>query len=193
MSLTFKLFRDERIAAITAISITIFVGTSDTISDILVFFSYLSQGLVGLAIAVALCDYMPGTVILGHHIRSDIWRNTAMIHKLLAVLMLIFHPFSLMVTNILWLFNISSEHFHHMARVSTVLHGTVEAPVQFILLLYAFSKGFLPLPWVTAVILMDRNNNIIPLGKIGLFSLDAQENTIPRQGISIHSNLDQIV
>ena len=171
MNLAYRFCRNWRIAALTAIYLTIFTNTLDTTSDILCFVFYLSQGLTILAVSVALSDYIPGILVLAHHYNSADWTQSSVIQKGWAVISLVLHPFSALVTNVGWLFNITSLPHHRLARISTILHGAVEAPVQFIILLFVYSKAILPIPWAHSTNVVDSRGNVLVLGKISLFSL----------------------
>ena len=60
---------------------------------------------------------------------------------------------------------------HRLARMSTILHASLEAPLQFLVLCFSYSKGLLPLPWSQSTNYVDRHGNIIPLGKVSLMAL----------------------
>ena len=171
MKLAFCLYGNIRKAALTAIWLTIFINSVDTSSDICLLIFYLSQGLTILAVSVAISDYFPGLLVLAHHYNSESWKTSTYKQKCWAVGVLVLQPFTSLVTNIAWLCDVTSIQNHRLARISTVLHGSVEAPVQFIILLYAYSKEVLPLPWDYSSNIVDNKGNILPLGKISIFSL----------------------
>ena len=166
MTLAFRLCGNVRTAAITAIVLTIFVSSFDTSSDLFLTIFYLSQGLTTLSVLVLLCDYFPGIAVLAHHMSSDSWNNSTIKEKTYAILALACQPFSLLITNIVWFLDVSNKHNHRLARLSTVLHGCLEAPMQFIILLYAQSKGIIPLPWMQSISVMDSNDNVLYLSLI---------------------------
>ena len=171
MTLALKLSGNIKTAAITAISLNIFVSSFDTTSDIGMSLFYLYQELPTLALLVLLCDYLPGVVVLAHHMGSDSWQSSTRKEKTYAILTLACQPFSLLITNIGWLLDISSKKKHRLARLSTVLHGCLEAPMQFMILLFAQSKGIVPLPWMQTTSISDSNDNVLHLGQITIFSL----------------------
>ena len=171
MKLALRLSGNIKTAVITAISFTIFVSSFDTTSDLFLCLFYISQGLTTLSVLVLLCDYFPGTVVLAHHMSSNSWRSSTLKEKTYAILTLGCQPFSLLITNIGWLFDVSSKKKHRLARLSTVLHGCLEAPMQFMIIAYAQSKGWLPLPWMQSTSISDNNDNVLYLGQITVFSL----------------------
>ena len=160
-----------KLAIITTIWISTFLSSFDTSSDLFMTNFYLSQGLTTLAIMVMMSDYLPGIVVLMHHINSENWKVSSLKDKCLAVLALACHPFSLLMTNIMWLLNIFDEQSHRLARLSAILHGGIEAPLQFLVFVYGFSKGIIPLPWINSTSIVDRNDNILSLGKLSILSL----------------------
>ena len=171
MVLIQRLSGSARTAVITAISINIIISSSDTASDLSLVYFYANQGLISVAAIVLIADYLPGLLVLSHQISNDSWKSHSLKKKVYTILSVGFHPFSLMTTNLTWLCNISSQRCHRVARLSAILHSGIEAPLQFIILLYAYSKSILPLPWMESTNIVDENGNVLPLGKISLFSL----------------------
>ena len=158
-------------AVIVAVLFAVIVATLDTISDFLMFFNYLFRGFVSMAIVILIFEYLPAAVIFIHHFNSPMWNEGSLWQKLTSLILLVIHPFSLAAANMIWLLNINCTYYHHLARVSTNLHGAFEAPCQFILLTYAWSKNYLPLPWEERLTIVARLGNELYLGKIGLASL----------------------
>ena len=171
MTIAFRVCGNMRTAALTAIYLTILINTFDTTSDLCLVLFYISHGLPILALSVAISDYFPGILVLTHHFNSDSWRASTVEQKCYAVCVLALQPFTALVTNIAWLCNIASPQQHRLARISTVLHGAVEAPVQCIILFFVFSKSILPLPWSQSTSVVDSRGNILSLGNISIFSL----------------------
>ena len=154
--------RNIKLAVITTIWITTIFSSCDTSSDLLVTYNYWTEGLKEMAIVVVLSDYLPGIVVLMHHVSSEQWRKSNFSGHGLAVLKLALklalHPFSLLVTHIMWLPKIFSHQSHRLARMSLLLHGGLEAPLQLIILMFGFSKAYLPLPWENSVPIVDQND-----------------------------------
>ena len=171
MTIAFRICGNRRTAALTAIYITILINSFDTTSDLCLVLFYISHGLPILAVSVAVSDYFPGILVLAHHFNSEAWRGSTAKQKCYTVFVLALQPFTALVTNIAWLFNIASRQQHRLARISTVLHGAVEAPVQCIILCFVFSKSILPLPWSQSTNVVDSRGNILSLGNISIFSL----------------------
>ena len=171
MTLIFKICKNIKVAVVTTICVTTFLNGFDTTSDSYMVVFYFSQGLTVLAVIVIASDYISGLIVLFHHINSQEWEKSTPKDKVFAVVILGCHPFSLVVTHIMWLMKISDHQRHRLARISAVLHGGIEAPMQFLIFVYAFSQGILPLPWAQSTSVADRNGNVLYLGKISIFSL----------------------
>ena len=155
-------------AVITTIIISILIGTSDTSSDLGRCIFYITQGFILRAIAVLLCDYVPGLIVFAHHWTSEEWKQSTKKLKILAIFALTLQPFSLLITNIMWLLEIGCQQKHKLARLSTILHGCVEAPMQLVILLCAYSWAIIPLPWMESTTIIDSNNNYLYLGQIAV-------------------------
>ena len=153
-----------------AVMITIITGilicSFDTTSDLGLCIFYLTQGLGLLAGAVLLCDYVPGLIAFAHHYGTNDWQQSTLKEKILIVCALMLQPFSLLITNLIWALDIESQWKHKLARLSTILHGCMEAPMQFVLLLSAYSWAILPLPWMQSTSIIDENENILYLGQM---------------------------
>ena len=165
-TLIFWISKSAKRAVITTIAINIILCSSDTTSDVSLCLFYFGRGLFYLAVATLLCDYVPGLIVFLHHLTSDDWKKSSRKMKLMSICALTLHPFSLLVTNLLWALDLQSQPKHKLARLSTILHGCTEAPMQFVLMLCAFSWAILPLPWVQTTTIVDSNDNVLSLGKI---------------------------
>ena len=170
MTLIYKIGKNIKVAAVTTIYIQTFLSGFDTTSDLGMVFFYFSQGLTILAVAVIASDYVSGLIVLFHHVSSEGWKNSSSKDKIFDILILACHPFSLVATNVSWLMKISDPQRHRLARLSCVLHGGIEAPMQFLIFSYAFSHEIIPLPWGQSTSVIDRNGNTLFLGKVSLFS-----------------------
>ena len=82
-----------------------------------------------------------------------------------------FQPFSAFIVNAVWVFNLDSPHWHNLSRMTAVVHGSFETPIQTIMLLVLISRGVLQKPWEELTIVTDNYNNQLPLGRIGTISL----------------------
>ena len=161
-----KFSRNVQKAVMITIVIGIAICTSDTSSDLGLCIFYISQGLAGLAAAVILCDYFPGLIVFAHDYTSEDWEESSIKEKVWTIFALTLQPFSLFITNLTWSLDVGCKRKHKLARLSTILHGCTEAPLQFIMQLCAFSWAILPLPWTTSTNIVDSNGNKLHLGQI---------------------------
>ena len=170
MTFFLKFSGNIRRAVISTIVLSIIFSSTDTSSDMGLGVFYATQGLGYLAIAVIFSDVIPGLVVFAHHFSSEDWKTSTRNEKIIAFCSLTLHPFSLVVTNIIWLLDVGNPQKHRLARMSTLLHGCLEAPIQFLILLCTYSWGILPLPWMRSTVLVDENDNVLYLGQITMIS-----------------------
>ena len=170
--LIFCLSKNAKTSILFSVGLGILMNSSDTASDIWIFTILLNRNFIALAIVLFGIDFIPGIIVSLHQATSSQWKYFTTKEKLFSTAMLTVQPFSLVLTNFAWLSNISNDHRHFMARLSTVIHGCLESPMQFVMLGYLWSKGYLKTPWEEYSVWMDRNNNAIPVGNVaGTFSL----------------------
>jgi hypothetical protein len=168
----YLLSKSAKASILLAVWFGIVMNTSDTGSDVWIFTILMSRQLVGLAWISLGTDFLPGIMVTLHHITSSGWSQISRTQKIVSVGLLTIQPFSLIVTNLTWMADIGNEHWHYMSRLSTIIHGAIESPIQLIFLVYLWSKGFIRPPWEESSILKDRNGNSVALGNIaGTFSL----------------------
>lgn len=166
-----KISNNTKVSVNGAIFINILWSILDIAFDILLFKSLISQGYYIAAMMIALFDYLPGIMLLLHDCNSSNWAKRSKLEKATLITLMLIQPFSLMLTNMMWLLNISSEHRQYMACLATIYVGCIEAPYQFITISVLWSKGILALPWQQPVAIIDDNDNFVYMGQLGLFSL----------------------
>ena len=147
------------------------VGSSDTWSDVMVFVYLIRAEFYEYALCVGVIDMLPGIVIFLHHWNTKTWSESSELFRLFCLILIPLQPFSLFIVHVTWLMNIQSPHWHNLAKMSTIIHGSFETPCQTIMLLFLMGRGALQLPWEENTIVTDRYNNQLPLGKIGTISL----------------------
>ena len=164
--------KNAKASILLAVGIGIIMNSSDTGSDIWICKLLFDRNLIELAMVLIGIDFFPGLMLTAHHVTSVGWTKISQKKKFFTVGLLIIQPFSVIVTNTAWLANVANSHWHLMSRLSMLLHGCVESPLQFVFIVYIWSKGYLRTPWEEYSILKDRNGNTVALGNIaGSFSL----------------------
>ena len=155
-----------------AIALNALSGTSDTFSDMMVFkYLCLVPQFWEYAVGVAVLDIIPGVVLFLHHVNTPVWKQSSLRFRIFSVIMIPLQPFSLLIIHVVWIFNVGSEHWHNLARISQLIHGSFEAPSQTIMLMVLIARGVIETPWEEYFNLTDRNGNNVALGKIGTASL----------------------
>ena len=168
----FALSKSAKISILLTVGINIIMNTSDTGSDIGMFAVLMNRGFLSLAFVLLGLDFLPGVIVTIHHINSTAWSIITLKQKILSVLLLAVQPFSVIITNCFWIMNIDNNHCHLMARLSTVLHESMESPLQLLMIFYLWSKGYIPLPWEQTSVFTDHNGNDTNFGNFAaIFSL----------------------
>ena len=163
--------KNAQVLILLLVGLNMTVGSSDTWSDVMVFVYLIRAEFYEYAMCVGVIDMLPGIVIFLHHCNTDTWRQSSKFFRLFCLLLIPLQPFSLFIVHITWLINIGSPHWHNLAKMSTLIHGSFETPCQTILLLFLMGRGVLQIPWEENTVVTDRYNNQLPLGKIGTISL----------------------
>ena len=144
----------DQVCGIISIITTTLISIGDTISDFVVAFTLLFSGHYKWALAVIVVDYIPSWNILAHNITSSKWRgfqNTK--EKVISILFLFLSPFSMALFHFRWLLKFESadqdtfDFLHHNARLSHLLSGSFESPIQIILLFILYGKEKLDSPF----------------------------------------------
>ena len=143
----------------------------DTGSDFAVAFKLFANGEWWYGIVVLIVDYLPGWELLIHNLCSENWRM--LINKkewCVTILFLLVSPFSLPLFFISWLlaFNNSNkktfDYLHHNARLSQLLVGSVESPLQVMFLLVLWAEEKITVPWSGSVQVTDSLGRNIDFG-----------------------------
>ena len=141
LKLLFKNMSDRARGVITILTSTA-LSIADTASDIIVAISLFSAGHYQWGCIVAIADYIPSWQILLHNYFSDHWRHAASLkEKWMTVLFLILSPFSMAIFHLRWLCKFESadessfNYLHHNSRMTNLLSGSFESPLQIVLLL----------------------------------------------------------
>ena len=106
-------------------------------SDFYVAITLFCNGEWEYGALVILLDYLPGWELVFHNLSSQKWRKiTNVKERRVMILFLIISPFSLPLFYIHWLAafkksdDVTFEFLHHNARLSQLLVGSVESPLQ---------------------------------------------------------------
>ena len=171
-SLLMFLTKSAKASLYLTIAINAIMNTSDTASDIGMFNVLMSRDLRSIAFILLAIDYLPGILVNLHQLTSSSWKEFTRTQQIGSVLLLIVQPFSVMVTSVSWMFNIQSDHRHYLSRLSSVIHGHLESPLQMAFFIYMWSKGYLRTPWEETSRFVDRNGNAWSMGNVwGTMSL----------------------
>lgn len=170
-TIVYSLSGDKKTSIFSAIAFGIAIASADTISDCFLFSSLLKRKFFTTAYIMLSVDLFPGAIVFLHHATSSVWTENTWVQRILSVLLLPIQPFSLIVTNFTWMLSLGSDHRHYLARLSSIIHGITEGPIQFMIITYLWSKGMIQLPWEESTWIVDENKNVLPLGKVGAISL----------------------
>ena len=176
-----KLFKNVsyRVCGILTILTQVTISISDTISDFAIAITLFSRKHTTLGWAVIIIDYVPGWILAIHNSFSLKWRSAETINqKVLTTAFLIFSPFSQALFHIRWLCRFDKagpkefELLHHNSRLSQLLCGSYESPMQIMLLFIVWGQNKIDLPWSNETCLKDSQNRTVCLGVIpGILSL----------------------
>jgi hypothetical protein len=127
---------------------------------------------------VIICDYIPGWQLAIHNMCSEKWRTWKNYkQKTITIIFLLISPLSLPLFFLQWLILFSSadqetfNYLHHNARLSQLLNGSVESPLQVMILFILWGEGKLSAPWTIRTEINWRRNKL-DLGALpGMLSL----------------------
>lgn len=147
----------EKACGTLTILITSAISIGDTVSDFVVFFTLLYYEHYSWALVVVTVDYLPSWDILAHNTTSPKWRKFKnKKEKLFSVIFLTLSPLSMPLFHLRWLINFETadpdtfDFLHHNARMSQLLSGSFESPVQIVILLILYGKNKLDQPFAGA-------------------------------------------
>ena len=143
----------DKICGIITILMTTLLSIADTVSDIVVASSLIYSGHYYWGCIVIFVDYLPSWDLLIHNCTSEKWRNfKGTQEKLMTVLFLVISPFATALFNLRWLDKFETadqdtfDFLHHNARMSQLLSGSFESPIQIILLFILYGENKLDSP-----------------------------------------------
>ena len=117
------------------------MSLADTVSDLVVAFTLIFAGNYYWGFMVILIDYIPSWDLFVHNCTSKKWRKFKGIQeKIVAIIFLIISPFDTALFNLRWLDKFETvdhdtfDFLHHNARMSQLLSGSLESPIQIVLL-----------------------------------------------------------
>ena len=155
------------------------LSISDTISDIVIAITLFSSKQHMWGWVVIVIDYIPSWILALHNMFSRKWRHVGgMKEKLTTTGILMFSPFSMTIFHARWLYHFETapkkifDALHHNARLSQVLSGSFESPIQIVILLVLWGQNKIDLPWKTDSCVTDSRYRTVCLGAFpGVFSI----------------------
>ena len=169
----------EKTSIILTIASNIIFSIFDTCSDLAVAYTLFYEDEWEYAIIVLILDYIPGWQLLIHNLCSKNWNlveNTRA--KYITVVFLLVSPFSLPLFFLRWIIAFETSdtttfrYLHHNARLSQLLNGSVESPLQVVMLIVLWAEKKLPLPWSEGYQYIDPQGNVLDFGILpGILSL----------------------
>lgn len=183
----------DKVAGILTILTTITMSLSDIISDILVAISLFTIGEYTMGFFVLLVDFIPSWTLATHNLLSGKWKSiTISKDKYATVFLVLISPFSSVLFHVRWLAQFESadeemfEYLHHNSRLSQLLNGSYESPLQIVILLILWGSGTLKLPWMEDKCFTDSKGRVICLGILpAIFSLTISMLSIVKGSLDI--------
>ena len=167
----------EKVSGTLTILTTIAMSISDIISDIVVAVTLFSMDQYTLGCIVLAIDFIPCWTLAVHNMFSSKWKTIMFSKdKWMTFLSVFFSPFSNAIFHIRWLWNFESSDIdffnllHHNARLSQLLNGSFESPIQIVILLYLWCTQILELPWAKETCFTDSQNRRLCLGPFQLIN-----------------------
>ena len=162
----------KKTAIVFAISSNILFSLFDTVSDLSVAYYLFASGERELGFVVIIVDYLPGWELLIHNLCCKKWRRMPGARlKFITILCLLISPFSCPLFFLQWLMKFNStnsdtfDYLHHNARLSQLLMGSLESPLQMTMLLVLYAENKLPSPFMgEGTQITDLNGNIVNFG-----------------------------
>ena len=144
----------DKVSGIITILITSVMSFADTVSDLVVAFTLIFAGNYYWGFMVILIDYIPSWDLFVHNCTSKKWRKFKGIQeKIVAIIFLIISPFATALFNLRWLDKFETvdhdtfDFLHHNARMSQLLSGSLESPIQIVLLFILYGENKLDSPF----------------------------------------------
>ena len=169
----------DKVNGIVSILTSALISIGDTASDLAVAITLFANGNTNWGWVVLLADFIPNWQLIFHNISSGTWRKMGKSRDHgITLLFLLFSPFSMALFHLRWLMKFETSNqeefnfLHHNARMSNILSGSFESPLQILILLCAWSQGVLESPLADTTTLRDSLGNELYLGMLpGIMSL----------------------
>ena len=199
LGLVQKLFKfvfiniSEKAAGILTILTSVALSIADIVSDIVIAISLFTKQNHLLGLVVFFVDVLPSLAVATHNIISEKWKSVTLSKDRLATLWLVLlSPFSGPLFHLRWLCHFESadevifDYLHHNARLSSLLSGSFESPLQLILLLIFWGNGTMEHPWSNITCTVDSQGRKLCLGIFpGIFSLSISTLSILKGSLDI--------
>ena len=181
-----KFWLGENATAMNSIYITMFIKTlmslSDTISDLSVAIQLFILGKWKWGLAVIAIDYIPMWQVLLHTATSKAWKDlNDWKEKTSTILILLLAPIAFPLFQIRWLINLYKDRLnekrknnflHQNCRLAELISGTLESPLQLLLMMIMYTYNILPSPWSEDYIIEDSVGNKLNVGALpGIMSV----------------------
>ena len=195
-----KFWLGENATAVNSLYLSMFIKTclsmSDTISDLSVAIQLFLIGKWEWGLCVVLIDYLPMWQVLLHTSTSQAWKDlNDRKEKLLTVLTLFLAPIAFPIFQIRWLVNLRKDKqnkncknnfLHQNCRVAELISGTVESPMQFLLMITMYIYNVLPTPWSEDYKIKDSVGNELNIGALpGVISVSLSSISIINNALDI--------
>ena len=183
----------NRVCGALTILTTIIISISDAISDLVIAATLFARKHTSLGWVVILIDYIPSWTLAFHNLCSSKWRAAETFkQKIFTIVCLIFSPFASTLFQLKWLYCFEKvnqtefEVLHHNSRLSQLLSGSYESPMQIILLLILWAQNKLEVPWSIETCVTDSQHRLVCLGIIpGILSLTISMLSILKGSIDV--------
>ena len=143
----------DKVCGIITILLSAFLSIADTVSDLVVAFSLIYSGHYYWGCIVIVVDYLPSWDLLIHNCTSEKWRTfKGTKENVMTMIFLLISPFATALFNLRWLDKFETadqdtfDFLHHNARMSQLLSGSFESPIQIILLFILYGENKLDSP-----------------------------------------------
>ena len=145
----------RKTSIVFAVFSNILFSLFDTWSDLSVAYILFANGEWELGLVVIFVDYLPGWELLIHNLCSKKWRQLPDAKlKCITISCLLVSPFACPLFFLQWLMKFNSansdtfDYLHHNARLSQLLMGSLESPLQMTILLVLYAENKLTWPFM---------------------------------------------
>ena len=174
-----------------SMAINITISLSDSSSDLAVAIQLILKGELAWGVTIILVDYLPMWQVLFHSSTSKAWnRLEDPKEKTILCLILVFAPIAFPLLQLRWILNYHTkkrdvfDFLHQNSKLAELISGSVESPMQFVLLLIMYAYGKVPLPWSSSTIIKDSAGNQWNVGAVpGMVSLSLSGLTLIKNAV----------